>query len=461
MSDLHKLSLSDTLKGLENGDFSAVEVTQDYLDEIERRKNLNAYITVCGEKALEMARQSDQRRANGTVGKLEGIPLGIKDLYCTKGIRTTAASKILSNFVPQYESTVTQKLWDAGAVLLGKTNTDEFAMGSSTATSYFGASLNPHDETKVPGGSSGGSGSAVGGFLCAGATGTETGGSIRHPSAFCKIAGIKPTYGRCSRYGIVAYASSLDTPGPMARNIKDASVMLEVMSGHDPKDSTSSRQSVPAFTKALDKNIKGMKIGIPKEYQEMIPDNWESGLNFLKEQGAELVEVSLPHTEDAAALYYIIAMAEASSNLARYDGIRYGMREDGDSLDELYMNTRMAGFGDEVRKRMIMGTYFLSAKGYADYFVPAQKARRLIANDFVHVFKDVDVLVAPSVPVEPFTVADAIAGKAQIKFNDTYLMPSCLAGVPAACANNGLQVIGNYWDEERVLKVADVLEDLK
>lgn len=461
MTDLTDLTLSETLKGLAEKAFSSVEVTTAYLKKMEEKRHLNAYITETPEVALKMAEESDNRRANGQAGKLEGIPMAIKDMFCTKGIRTTAASRILSNFIPPFESTTTQKLWDAGAVCLGKTNTDEFAMGSSTITSYFGVTKNPHDETRVPGGSSGGSAAAVAAHMCAGATGTETGGSIRHPASFCQVSGFKPTYGRCSRYGVIAYASSLDEPGVLGRSIEDCARMIEVMMGHDPKDSTSSHRDVPAFHTMLDKTIKGMKIGIPKEYTELVPDNWEKAIQFLKDEGAILVDIDMPHTEEAGMVYYVVSQGEATTNLARYDGVRYGVREEGKTLDEMYMNTRMAGFGQEVRNRMILGTFFTSAKGYNDYFVPAQKMRSLIKQDFDRAFEKVDVLFSPAVPIKPFTIEEAKHGAAKGRFNDNYLMPSCLTGVPAGCANNGLQVIGRMWDDATVLKVLDVVEMMK
>ena len=461
MTDLTDLTLSETLKGLAEKAFSSVEVTTAYLKKMEEKRHLNAYITETPEVALKMAEESDNRRANGQAGKLEGIPMAIKDMFCTKGIRTTAASRILSNFIPPFESTTTQKLWDAGAVCLGKTNTDEFAMGSSTITSYFGVTKNPHDEARVPGGSSGGSAAAVAAHMCAGATGTETGGSIRHPASFCQVSGFKPTYGRCSRYGVIAYASSLDEPGVLGRSIEDCARMIEVMMGHDPKDSTSSHRDVPAFHTMLDKTIKGMKIGIPKEYTELVPDNWEKAIQFLKDEGAQLVDIDMPHTEEAGMVYYVVSQGEATTNLARYDGVRYGVREEGKTLDEMYMNTRMAGFGQEVRNRMILGTFFTSAKGYNDYFVPAQKMRSLIKQDFDRAFEKVDVLFSPAVPIKPFTIEEAKHGAAKGRFNDNYLMPSCLTGVPAGCANNGLQVIGRMWDDATVLKVLDVVEMMK
>lgn len=461
MTDLTNLTLTETLKGLDNKEFTSVDVTTAYLKKMEEKRHLNAYITETPDVALKMAEESDARRANGHAGKLEGIPMAIKDMFCTKGIRTTAASKILSNFVPPFESTTTQKLWDAGAVCLGKTNTDEFAMGSSTITSYFGVTKNPHDETRVPGGSSGGSAAAVAAHMCAGATGTETGGSIRHPASFCQVSGFKPTYGRCSRYGVIAYASSLDEPGVLGRTIEDCAHMIEVMMGHDAKDSTSSHREVPEFHKMLDKNIKGMKIGIPKEYTELVPANWEKAVQFLKDEGAVLVDIDMPHTEEAGMVYYVVSQGEATTNLARYDGVRYGVREEGKNLDDMYMNTRMAGFGQEVRNRMILGTFFTSAKGYNDYFVPAQKMRSLIKQDFDRAFEKVDVLFSPAVPIQPFTIEEAKHGAAKGRFNDNYLMPSCLTGVPAGCANNGLQVIGRMWDDATVLKVLDVVEMMK
>ena len=458
MTDLTNLTLSETVKGLENKEFSSIEVTKAYLDKMEQLRRLNAYITETPDVALKMAADSDKRRAEGKAGSLEGVPMAIKDMFCTKGIRTTAASRILSNFVPEFEATTTQRLWNAGAVCLGKTNTDEFAMGSSTITSYFGVTHNPHDENRVPGGSSGGSAAAVAAHMCAGATGTETGGSIRHPASFCQITGFKPTYGRCSRYGVIAYASSLDEPGVLGRSVEDCARMIQPMMGFDEKDSTSSHREVPDMLAALDKNIKGMKLGIPKQYTELVPDNWEPALEFLKSEGVEFVDIDMPHTEEAGMVYYVISQGEATTNLARYDGARYGVREEGKTLDEMYMNTRMEGFGQEVRNRMILGTFFTSAKGYNDYFVPAQKMRTLIKQDFDKAFEKCDVLFSPAVPIKPFTIEEAKHGAAKGRFNDNYLMPSCLTGVPAGCANNGLQVIGRMWDDATVLKVLQVVE---
>lgn len=461
MTDLTRLTLTETIYGLENKEFTSVEVTAAYLKNMENKRRLNVFITETPEYALQMAKASDERRAKGIAGKLDGVPLAIKDMFCTKGIKTTAASKILSNFVPEFEATTTQRLWDSGAVCLGKTNTDEFAMGSSTITSYFGVTHNPHDETRVAGGSSGGSSCAVAAYLCAGATGTETGGSIRHPASFCKVSGFKPTYGRCSRYGVVAYSSSLDEPGVLARTIKDCAHIIEPMMGYDVKDSTSSKREVPDLKVALTGSIKGMKIGIPKEYTELVPKNWETALQFLKDEGAQLIDVDMPHTEEAGMVYYVVSQGEATTNLARYDGVRYGVRVEGKTLDEMYMNTRMNGFGQEVRSRMILGTFFTSAKGYNDYFVPAQKMRSLIKQDFDKAFEKVDVLFSPAVPIPPFTIEEAKNGATKGRFNDNYLMPSCLTGVPAGCANNGLQVIGRMWDDATVLKVLDVVEMCK
>ena len=395
MTDLTKLTITEALKGLKEKKFSAVELTKEYLNKMESCRELNAYVLETPEKALEQAKAADEKYKNGTNGALEGIPLGIKDLFCTRGIRTTACSHILDGFVPPYESTVTQKLLDAGAVFLGKLNMDEFAMGGSNETSFYGPAVNPWSKDKklVAGGSSGGSAAAVAANICAAATGTDTGGSIRQPSAFCGVTGIKPTYGRCSRYGIIAFASSLDQAGPIAKDVRDCAVLLKNMAGHDVRDSTSAKAEVPDFEKFIGMDVRGMKIGIPAEYR---PDGlnaeiaavWDRGIGMLKARGADIVDISLPHTKYALATYYIIAPAEASSNLARYDGLRYGLRVPGEHLDNMYINSRTEGFGKEVKRRIMIGTYVLSAGYYDAYYLKAQKVRRLIRDDFVKAFEN-------------------------------------------------------------------------
>ncbi len=479
MTDLINLHIHEALDLLNKGEISSVDLTKAHLAEMEKARFLNAYITETPDLALAEAAASDARRASGaTLGRLEGIPIANKDLYCTKGVRTTAASKILSNFVPPYESTVTQNLKDAGTVMLGKVNTDQFAMGGSTMTSYFGVTKNPWtddngDYSLVPGGSSGGSAAAVAAGLCMGATGSDTGGSIRQPASFCGITGIKPTYGRCSRYGIVAFASSLDQAGPMARDVKDCALLLREMAGFDAKDSTVADMPVPDFAAALTGDIRGKKIGIPKEYR---PDGlnaevaavWDKGIQLLKDAGAEIVEISLPHTKYALPVYYIIACAEASSNLSRYDGVRYTTRVPGKTLDEMYENTRSDGFGPEVIRRILLGTFVLSAGFYDAYYIRAQRVRRLIYEDFQKAFQTVDAILAPAAP----TPALSYEAMKQMSPVDTYLgdvftTPSSLAGVPSLAlpvgysANGlpiGLQVIGKHFDENTVFQVAGALE---
>lgn len=480
MSDLTRLTIDEALTKLDTKEISSVELTQAHINAMEKNRGLNAFITETPEIALEMAKKADERRASGDTGKLLGIPLGIKDLFCTDGVRTTAASKILENFVPTYESTVTTKLFADGAVMLGKVNLDEFAMGSSNTTSYFGNVVNPwkaqgSDKDLVPGGSSGGSAAAVAGFMAMGATGTDTGGSIRQPAAFCGITGIKPTYGRCSRWGVVAFASSLDHPGPFARTVKDTAIMLESMAGHDPKDSTSADKSVPAYAQSINGSIKGLKIGVPKEYSvEGMPEGiqklWNQGVAWLKEAGAEIVDVSLPHTKYALPAYYIIAPAEASSNLARYDGVRYGLREvkDGDTLIDMYEKTRAEGFGGEVQRRILIGTYVLSAGYYDAYYIKAQKIRRLILNDFLEAYKQCDVLLTPATPSAAFAIGENEDDPLQMYLNDIFTVTANLAGVPAISVPAGydkdglplgLQLIGRSWDEETLFKVAQKIED--
>ena len=417
MTDLTSLTLTEARDGLRQRSFTAVELADAHLGAIEKARALNAYVLETPERAREMARQSDQRLAKGEGGPLEGVPIGVKDLFCTTGVRTTACSHILGNFVPTYESTVTSQLWRDGAVLIGKTNNDEFAMGSSNETSYFGPVTAPwrrrgSNAPLVPGGSSGGSAAAVAANLCLAATGTDTGGSIRQPAAFAGIVGLKPTYGRCSRWGIVAFASSLDQAGPFARTVRDSAIVLRSMAGHDPKDTTSVDMPVPDYEAAIGRSIKGMKIGIPKEYRvpgmsDEIDALWAKGAEWLKDAGAEMVEVSLPHTKYALPAYYIVAPAEASSNLARYDGVRYGLREQGRDIIGMYERTRAAGFGKEVRRRVMIGTYVLSAGYYDAYYVRAQKVRTLIKKDFEDCFaQGVSAILTPATPSAAFAVGE-------------------------------------------------------
>lgn len=479
MTDLTKLTVSETLDGLKNKKFSAVEVAKDYIKAMEDNRRLNAYVLETPEIALEQAKTADENYARGTPRALEGIPLGIKDLFCTKGIRTTACSHILDDFVPPYESTVTQKLLDAGAGILGKLNMDEFAMGGSNETSFFGPVINPYkadnsDADLVAGGSSGGSAAAVAADICAAATGTDTGGSIRQPSALCGVTGIKPTYGRCSRYGIVAFASSLDQAGPIAKSVKDCALLLNVMAGHDVKDATSANVEVPDFTQFIGRDVRGLKIGIPQEYRPQglnaeIAGLWDKGIEMLKARGAEIVNISLPHTQYALAAYYIIAPAEASSNLARYDGVRYGLRVDGNGLDEMYINTRSAGFGKEVKRRIMIGTYVLSAGYYDAYYLKAQKVRRLIRNDFLQAFEKCDVILTPTSPTPAFPIGDKSMQDNPINMylNDVFTVSVNLAGLPGLSVPMGLsahglplglQVIGQAFDEGRLFQVASALE---
>ena len=480
MTDLTKLTIAQALDGLKKKEFSAVELTKDYISQMEKNKYTNAYVLETPEVALKQAEISDKKYADNTAGALEGIPMGIKDLFCTKGIRTTACSHILDGFVPQYESTVTQKLLDAGISVLGKLNMDEFAMGGSNETSYYGPVVNPWKAKNssadlVPGGSSGGSAAAVAAQMCAGATATDTGGSIRQPSAFCGVTGIKPTYGRCSRYGIVAFASSLDQAGPIGKDVRDCAILLKTMSGHDDKDSTSARVEVPDFEKFLGQNIKGMRIGIPKEYRvdglnKEVEKYWDEGIAMLKARGAEIVDISLPHTKYALPTYYIIAPAEASANLARYDGIRYGLRVNGEHLDNLYINTRSEGFGKEVKRRIMMGTYVLSAGYYDAYYLKAQKVRRKIVEDFQAAFEKCDLILTPTAPTPAFPIGDKSMQENPITMwlNDVFTVSISLAGLPALSLPIGLtsdglplglQVIGKAFAEGDVFKVASALEE--
>ena len=476
MTDLCKLTIVEALAGLKNKEFTAVELVKAYAENMQKGKRYNAYVTETTEQALKQAEEADRRYAEGTNRPLEGIPLGIKDLFCTKGIRTTACSKILENFVPQYESTITQKLLDAGAIFLGKLNMDEFAMGGSNENSCFGPAINPwsKDVDLVAGGSSGGSAAAVAANMCAGATGTDTGGSIRQPSAFCGVTGIKPTYGRCSRYGVIAFASSLDQAGPVAKDVADCALLLSQMAGYDEKDSTSAKIPVPDFMSVLGKDIRGLRIGIPAEYRPKELDAeisavWDKGIAMLKEKGAEIVDISLPHTKYALPSYYIIAPAEASSNLARYDGVRYGKRVDGNGITDMYINTRTAGFGKEVKRRIMIGTYVLSAGYYDAYYLKAQKVRRLIKNDFDKAFEKCDVILTPTSPVAAFPVGDKSMHQSPITMylNDVFTVSVNLAGLPglslpAGLSSQGLplglQLIGKPFDEETIFKAAYQLE---
>ncbi len=479
MSDLTKLTLADAVEGLKNKSFSSREITQAFVDTIEAgNEALNAYVLTTPDKALEMADAADKRLAKGEGGKLEGAPIGVKDLFCTKGVRTTACSNILGEFIPPYESTVTQNLWDQGAVMLGKLNMDQFAMGSSNETSCFGEVANPwrrKNDANVkltPGGSSGGSASAVAADMCLAATASDTGGSIRQPAAFTGTVGIKPTYGRASRYGMVAFASSLDQAGPIAKDVKDAALMLEVMCSTDEKDSTSLRIETPEWSKSIDGGVKGMKIGVPKEYRadgmsKEIEDLWAQGVKWLEAAGAEIVEVSLPHTKYALPAYYIVAPAEASSNLARYDGMRYGVRQKGENLTDTYESTRAEGFGPEVQRRLMIGAYVLSAGYYDAYYLKAQKVRQRILMDFEEAFKTCDALLAPTCPSAAFGYGEKSGDPVEMYLNDVFTVTANLAGLPAMSLPAGLdvnglplslQVIGNALDEETCFKTARVIE---
>src|SRR6202163_2513638 len=479
MTDLTSLTLAEARSGLAGKAFTSLELTDAHLKAIEDARALNAFVMETPDQARAMARAADARIVKGVGGPLAGIPLGIKDLFATKDVRTTACSKILGNFVPPYESTVTSQLWRDGAVMLGKLNNDEFGMGSSNETSCFGPVLNPwrregSNTQLVPGRSSGGSAAAVAPGLCLGATGTDTGGSIRQPAAFAGIVGIKPTYGRCSRWGIVAFASSLDQAGLFARTWKDAAILLRSMAGHDPKDSTSADRAVPDFEKAAGQSIKGRKIGIPKEYRvEGMPKEieklWEEGAAWLKKAGAEIVEISLPHTKYALPAYYIVAPAEASSNLARYDGVRYGLRVPGRDMVELYEKTRAAGFGKEVRRRILIGTYVLSAGYYDAYYLRAQKVRTLIKRDFEEAFaRGIDAVLTPATPSSAFAIGEKSSGDpVEMYLNDVFTVTVNMAGLPGisvpagldgAGLPLGLQLIGRPFDEEALFSLGHVIE---
>ncbi|OJU49856.1 MAG: aspartyl/glutamyl-tRNA amidotransferase subunit A [Mesorhizobium sp. 61-13] len=509
MTDLTRLTIAEARAKLRGKEFKAAEITDAYLAAIEQANPvLNAYITVTHDKARDMAKASDARLGKGEGGALEGIPLGIKDLFATEGIHTQACSHVLDGFKPRYESTVTANLWADGAVMLGKLNMDEFAMGSSNETSYYGPVINPWRRSRietsvtptthhgdggftspsgikteraldnaqlVPGGSSGGSASAVSAFLCAGATATDTGGSIRQPAAFTGTVGIKPTYGRCSRWGIAAFASSLDQAGPIARDVRDAAILLKSMASVDAKDTTSVDRPVPDYEAAIGRSIKGMKVGIPKEYRvdgmpEEIEALWQKGIAWLKEAGAEIVDISLPHTKYALPAYYIVAPAEASSNLARYDGVRYGLRVPGKDIVDMYEKTRAAGFGNEVKRRIMIGTYVLSAGYYDAYYLRAQKVRTLIKRDFENVFAaGVDVILTPATPSAAFGIADEDMASDPVKMylNDIFTVTVNMAGLPGISVPAGLdpkglplglQLIGRPFEEETLFQTADVIE---
>jgi aspartyl-tRNA(Asn)/glutamyl-tRNA(Gln) amidotransferase subunit A len=478
MTEFTSLTLRAALDGLASKEFSSVELTQAHVKAVEASRPLNAYVVETPEKAIEMAKASDERRARGeATGRLDGAPLGIKDLFCTEGVESTAGSKILRGFKPTYESTVTANLWRDGAVMLGKLNMDEFAMGSSNETSAWGPVANPYrvdgsNANLTPGGSSGGSAAAVAAELCLGATATDTGGSIRQPAAFTGTVGIKPTYGRCSRWGIVAFASSLDQAGPMARTVEDTAIMLSSMAGHDPKDSTSLDVETPDFASFCGKSVKGLRVGIPKEYRvEGMPPEieklWEQGIAWLKEAGCEIVEVSLPHTKYALPAYYIIAPAEASSNLARYDGMRYGLRVDGANLTQTYENTRAEGFGTEVKRRILIGTYVLSAGYYDAYYLKALRVRRRIADDFDQAFEKVDALLTPTAPSAAFALGEKSDDPVAMYLNDIFTVTVNLAGlpgmsVPAGVDANGLplglQLIGRNLDEGTLFSLGSAIE---
>ena len=482
MADLTDLGVAAIRDGVAVGQFSAREVAEAFNTAVAGAQDaLNAFIVTTPEAALAAADRADAARAAGqSLGKLAGVPIGMKDLFATKGVQTTAASHMLEGFTPQYESTVSQKLWDAGAGMLGKLNLDQFAMGSSNETSYFGNVISPwrrndgSTAAMAPGGSSGGSSAAVSARLAPAATGTDTGGSIRQPAAFTGISGIKPTYGRCSRWGIVAFASSLDQAGPMARDVRDCAIMLEAMAGFDPKDSTSLDMAVPQWEAGLNADLRGKKVGIPREYRMdgIDPDvaaSWDAGIAWLKDAGAEVVDISLPHTRYALPAYYIIAPAEASSNLARYDGVRYGLRDlpEGANLQDMYAATRAAGFGAEVKRRILIGTYVLSAGFYDAYYTQAQKVRALIARDFAEAWAHCDVILAPTAPTAAFGLGEKTADPLAMYLNDVFAVPASLAGLPAmsvpAGLNReglplGLQIIGQPFDEQGVLNAGLAIE---
>jgi len=470
MANISDFTLTQLVAGIKKKDFTSQEVTESFISSSEKSKILNTYITKCFDEAISAAKNFDKKK--DYKGLLAGVPIAVKDLFCTKNVKTTAGSKILHNFVPTYESTVTNNLWSEGSFLLGKLNCDEFAMGSSNETSFFGNVTNPFGDKLVPGGSSGGSASALAANLTPATIGTDTGGSIRQPASFTGTVGLKPTYGRCSRWGIVAFASSLDQAGPMTQNIEDCALLLQVMSGYDSKDSTSVDTKVDNYSSKLTDKVKGLKIGIPKEYRaENMPNEidklWKMGIDYLKDAGAVIKNISLPHTKYALPTYYIVAPAEASSNLARYDGVKYGHRSKGNNLFEMYENTRSEGFGDEVKRRILIGTYVLSSGYYDAYYLKAQKVRQLIKNDFDKAFNDIDAILTPSTPSAAFKMGDKKDDPVSMYLNDIFTVPINLAGLPAISVPAGydkndlplgLQLIGKAFDEQTILNLSLAIE---
>ncbi len=471
MLDITSLTLTELVKNIKDKKISSEETTKAFIDRGEKSRDLNAYITEDFSNALLKAKSFDQK-PNFDL-KLPGVPMAVKDLFCTKDVKTTAGSKILNNFIPPYESTVTQNIWNEGAILLGKLNCDEFAMGSSNETSFFGNVQSPIDKGLVPGGSSGGSASALAANLTPITIGTDTGGSIRQPASFTGTVGLKPTYGSCSRYGIVAFASSLDQAGPMSKDVKDCALLQEIISTYDEKDSTSIDFKRNEYSKELTNNIKGKKIGIPKEYRvdgmpKEIEDLWTKGIEYAKDCGAEIVEISLPHTNYALPTYYIVAPAEASSNLARYDGVKYGFRSKGENLIDMYEKTRSEGFGSEVQRRIMIGTYVLSSGYYDAYYLKAQKVRKLIKNDFDEAYKKVDAILTPSTPSAAFKIGEKTNDPVSMYLNDIFTVPVNLAGLPAISIPAGvdvkgyplgLQIIGKAFDEQNILNIAYAMEE--
>ena len=471
MSEIIKKNLSEIIDLIKKKEIKSEELVNLYIDKINKSKKLNSYITTCFEHTIQKSKEFDKKPNLNSL--LPGVPLAVKDLFCTNGIKTTAGSKMLENFIPQYESTVTENLWKEGAILLGKLNCDEYAMGSSNETSYFGNVINPIAKDTVPGGSSGGSASALAADLTPATIGTDTGGSIRQPASFTGTVGLKPTYGLCSRWGIVAFASSLDQAGPMTKSVKDCSIMLEAMAGFDKKDSTSIEKKKENYSKNLKTDIKGLKIGIPKEYRvenmpKEIDELWNKGKSILKDLGADIIDISLPHTKYALPTYYIVAPAEASSNLARYDGVKYGYRSSkGNDLIEMYENTRSEGFGDEVKRRILIGTYVLSSGYYDAYYLKAQKVRQLIKKDFDENFGKVDAILTPSTPSSAFKIGEKTNDPISMYLNDIFTVPVNLAGLPAISVPAGLdkkgyplglQLIGKTLDEQNILNVAYAFE---
>ena len=471
MTNITSLTLSELVKNIKDKKLSSEETTKAYIERGQKSQDLNTYITEDFSNALKKSKIFDQK-PNFDL-KLPGVPMAVKDLFCTNGVKTTAGSKMLNNFIPTYESTVTQNIWNEGAILLGKLNCDEFAMGSSNETSFFGNVQSPIDKDLVPGGSSGGSASALAANLTPITIGTDTGGSIRQPASFTGTVGLKPTYGSCSRYGIVAFASSLDQAGPMSKNVKDCALLQEVISTYDEKDSTSINFKRNEYSKELTNNIKGMKIGIPKEYRvdgmpKEIEDLWSKGIEYIKDCGAEIIEITLPHTNYALPTYYIVAPAEASSNLARYDGVKYGFRSKGENLIDMYERTRSEGFGSEVQRRIMIGTYVLSSGYYDAYYLKAQKVRKLIKNDFDDAYKKVDAILTPSTPSAAFKIGEKTNDPISMYLNDIFTVPVNLAGLPAISIPAGLdakgyplglQIIGKAFDEQKILNIAYAMEE--